>query len=141
MAAMGTDGKLASPFRRMRKAASRATGMHHAFSPSKRNVNKYLRETAVAVGAGAPQSPLPEDASDDARVDEAPARDAAAAALGDEPLGNEAFGSERSGADADEAAGRVAPDGAAAEPGVNGVPEEEKVWVLGYRVDTLYRFD
>ena len=37
--------------------------------------------------------------------------------------------------------GRVAPDGAAAEPGVNGVPEEEKVWVLGYRVDTLYRFD
>ena len=133
---MGTNGKLASPFRRMRKAASRATGLHHAFSPSKRKVS-LLRETAVAVGAGAPQSPLPEDAAADARAADAPARDGTFEDADRDHFGDVAFGSERS--DDAEEAGRVSPDATAGD--ANGIPEEEKVWVLGYRVDTLYRFD
>ena len=49
------------------------------------------------------------------------------------------FGSERS--DADDGRASPAAGATAADAGkTTAIPEEEKVWVLGYRVDVLYRF-
>ena len=109
-----------SPFRKIRKAAAQVTNIHHAFSPTKKHVS-LLKEVNTAVAGGAPQSPLPED--------RLPGESSSSAAREEEK--NEPSDTE----EADE----PAPAPALAEQKTfDSVPEEEKVWVLGYRLDNIF---
>lgn len=127
----------------MRKAAARATGLSHTFSPRSKAA-AGLRVFGNALAAGTPQSPLPEDAAVATSTGYGllgESRDGSSAERGaeEEAAPDARFGSERS--DADDGRASPAAGATAADAGkTTAIPEEEKVWVLGYRVDVLYRF-
>ena len=99
-------------FRELRKKAARVTGAHHAFSPRKRPAPDLEREASVP---GTSPDFLSEEPEGETKMD--PDFDA------------EEASQETTDREAEEAAEKALKD------------EMEAVWVLGYRVDTLYRFD
>jgi hypothetical protein len=113
-------------FRSLRKAAAKVTGVSHAFSrrPKDMAAAPWERPDAAC-------DPADDEAAaatrEGAEVEAGPARD-------DAPAEPPSPGVDAAG---DEAAAPAEP-GEACEPG--DVPESEKVWVLGYRVDPFYRF-